>query len=318
MILVTGCAGFIGFHLVNDLVSKKYKVIGIDNINSYYDKQLKIDRINILNKFKNFIFLKKDLSNFDQLKKSLKKFKFNFIIHLAAQPGVRFSLDNPYVTLSNNLIPFINILEIARIRKVEKFIYASSSSVYGDAKIFPFSESDKNIDPISIYGASKLSNEILAKSYSRNFSLQCVGLRFFTVYGPFGRPDMAYYKFSKLNKENKVVNIYNKGNMFRDFTYVTDIISAINKVIKIKIKEKNLILNIGKGKPNKLIELIKLLEKYQNKKINKRYINNIPKGDVKKTFSNNSKIRKLIKWEPNVTLKEGIKKFIYWFERYYK
>lgn len=318
MILVTGCAGFIGFHLVNDLVSKKYKVIGIDNINSYYDKQLKIDRINILNKFKNFIFLKKDLSNFDQLKKSLKKFKFNFIIHLAAQPGVRFSLDNPYVTLSNNLIPFINILEIARIRKVEKFIYASSSSVYGDAKIFPFSESDKNIDPISIYGASKLSNEILAKSYSRNFSLQCVGLRFFTVYGPFGRPDMAYYKFSKLNKENKVVNIYNKGNMFRDFTYVTDIISAINKVIKIKIKEKNLILNIGKGKPNKLIELIKLLEKYQNKKINKRYINNIPKGDIKKTFSNNSKIRKLIKWEPNVTLKEGIKKFIYWFERYYK
>ena len=318
MILVTGCAGFIGFHLVNDLVSKKYKVIGIDNINSYYDKQLKIDRINILNKFKNFIFLKKDLSNFDQLKKSLKKFKFNFIIHLAAQPGVRFSLDNPYVTLSNNLIPFINILEIARIRKVEKFIYASSSSVYGDAKIFPFSESDKNIDPISIYGASKFSNEILAKSYSRNFSLQCVGLRFFTVYGPFGRPDMAYYKFSKLNKENKVVNIYNNGNMFRDFTYVTDIISAINKVIKIKIKEKNLILNIGKGKPNKLIELIKLLEKYQKKKINKRYINNIPKGDIKKTFSNNSKIRKLIKWEPNVTLKEGIKKFIYWFERYYK
>ena len=318
MILVTGCAGFIGFHLVNDLVSKKYKVIGIDNINSYYDKQLKIDRINILNKFKNFIFLKKDLSNFDQLKKSLKKFKFNFIIHLAAQPGVRFSLDNPYVTLSNNLVPFINILEIARIRKVEKFIYASSSSVYGDAKIFPFAESDKNIDPISIYGASKLSNEILAKSYSRNFSLQCIGLRFFTVYGPFGRPDMAYYKFSKLNKENKVVNIYNKGNMFRDFTYVTDIISAINKVIKIKIKEKNLILNIGKGKPDKLIELIKLLEKYQNKKINKRYINNIPKGDIKKTFSNNSKIRKLIKWEPNVTLKEGIKKFIYWFERYYK
>jgi UDP-glucuronate 4-epimerase len=129
---------------------------------------------------------------------------------------------------------------------------------------------------------------------------------------------MAYYKFSKLNKENKVVNIYNNGNMFRDFTYVTDIISAINKVIKIKFKEKNLILNIGKGKPNKLIELIKLLEKYQKKKINKRYINNIPKGDIKKTFSNNSKIRKLIKWEPNVTLKEGIKKFIHWFERYYK
>jgi UDP-glucuronate 4-epimerase len=159
-----------------------------------------------------------------------------------------------------------NILEIARIKKVKKFIYASSSSVYGEAKIFPFTESDKNIDPISIYGASKLTNEILAKSYSRNFSLVCIGLRFFTVYGPFGRPDMAYFKFSSLNRENKVVDIYNKGKMFRDFTYITDIISAINKVIKIKIKKKNLILNIGKGKPNKLIELIKLIEKYQKKK----------------------------------------------------
>jgi UDP-glucuronate 4-epimerase len=266
MILVTGCAGFIGFHLVNYLLTKKYKVIGIDNINSYYGKKLKIDRVNILNKFKNFIFLKKDLSNFVQLKESLKKFKLNFIIHLAAQPGVRFSLDNPHATLSNNLIPFINILEIARIKKVKKFIYASSSSVYGEAKIFPFTESDKNIDPISIYGASKLTNEILAKSYSRNFSLVCIGLRFFTVYGPFGRPDMAYFKFSSLNRENKVVDIYNKGKMFRDFTYITDIISAINKVIKIKIKKKNLILNIGKGKPNKLIELIKLIEKYQKKK----------------------------------------------------
>jgi UDP-glucuronate 4-epimerase len=318
MILVTGCAGFIGFHLVNDLLSKKHKVIGIDNINSYYEKNLKIDRINILKKFKNFIFIKKDLSNFEELKKSLKRLKFNFIIHLAAQPGVRFSLKNPHVTLSNNLVSFINILEIARIRRIKKFIYASSSSVYGEAKIFPFTENDKNIDPISIYGASKLSNEILAKSYSRNFSLVCVGLRFFTVYGPFGRPDMAYFKFAKLNREKKVVDIYNKGQMFRDFTYITDIISAINKVIKIKIKKKNLILNIGKGRPNKLIELIKLLEKYQKIKIKKNYVNDIPKGDIKKTFSNNNKIRKLIKWEPNISLKDGVKKFIYWFDEYYK
>jgi UDP-glucuronate 4-epimerase len=190
--------------------------------------------------------------------------------------------------------------------------------VYGEAKIFPFAESDKNIDPISIYGASKLTNEILAKSYSRNFSLVCIGLRFFTVYGPFGRPDMAYFKFSILNRGNKVVDIYNKGKMFRDFTYITDIISAINKVIKIKIKKKNLILNIGKGKPNKLIELIKLIEKYQKKKISKNYVDNIPKGDIKKTFSNNNKIRKLINWEPNVPLEKGIKKFIHWFNEYYK
>ena len=318
MILVTGCAGFIGFHLVNYLLTNKHKVIGVDNVNSYNGKKIKLDRIDILNKFKNFIFLKKDLSNFEKLNETLKKFKLNFIIHLAAQPGVRFSLDNPHITLSNNLIPFINILEIARIKKVKKFIYASSSSVYGEAKIFPFTESDKNIDPISIYGASKLSNEILAKSYSKNFSLVCVGLRFFTAYGPFGRPDMAYFKFSSLNKENKVVDIYNKGKMFRDFTYITDIVSAINKVIKIKIKKKNLILNVGKGKPNKLIELIKLIEKYQKKKINKNYINNIPKGDIKKTFSNNNKIRKLINWEPNISLEKGIKKFINWFSEYYK
>ena len=318
MILVTGCAGFIGFHLVNDLLSKKYKVIGIDNINSYYSKKLKTDRINILKKFKNFIFIKKDLSNFKLLKESLKKFKFNLIIHLAAQPGVRYSLENPHVTLRNNLLPFINILEIARIKNVKKFIYASSSSVYGEAKIFPFTESDKNIDPISIYGASKLSNEILAKSYSRNFSLKCIGLRFFTVYGPFGRPDMAYFKFSKLNQENKVIDIYNKGKMLRDFTYITDIIFAIRKVIKIKIKEKHLILNIGKGKPDKLIELIMLLEMYQKKVIKKNYINNVPKGDIRKTFSDNSKIKKLIKWKPRTTLQVGIKKFIDWFESYYK
>jgi UDP-glucuronate 4-epimerase len=318
MILVTGCAGFIGFHLVNDLLSRNYKVLGIDNINSYYDKRLKIDRVNILKKFKNFIFLKKDLSNFQELKRSLKRLKFNLVIHLAAQPGVRFSLENPHVTLDNNLNTFINILEISRIREVKKFIYASSSSVYGEPKIFPFTESDKSIDPISIYGASKLSNEILAKSYSKNFSIKCIGLRFFTVYGPFGRPDMAYFKFSKLNQENKVIDIYNKGKMFRDFTYITDIIFAIRKIIRIKIKEKHLILNIGKGSPDKLIELIKLLEKCQKKIIKKNYINNVPKGDIRKTFSDNSKIKKLIKWKPRTTLHVGIKKFIDWFESYYK
>ena len=249
MILVTGCAGFIGFHLVNDLLSKKHKVIGIDNINSYYEKKLKIDRINILKKFENFIFIKKDLSNFEELKKSIKKLKFNFIIHLAAQPGVRFSLENPHITLSNNLVPFINILEIARIRRIKKFIYASSSSVYGEAKIFPFTENDKNIDPISIYGASKLSNEILAESYSRNFSLVCVGLRFFTVYGPFGRPDMAYFLCAKAIVEKKSINLHEGGNMLRDFTYIDDAVKVIKKVYK-KIPKKNQIIKNNNSKLN--------------------------------------------------------------------
>ena len=235
------------------------------------------------------------------------------IIHLAAQPGVRISIKKPHNTLKQNLIPFINILELARIKKVKKFIYASSSSVYGDTKIFPFNEKDIKNVPVSVYGATKLSNEVLARSYSENFKLQSVGLRFFTVYGPYGRPDMAYYSFLENLKENKKIKVFNKGKMKRDFTYIDDVVDGILKVTKTKFKNIHEILNIGKGKPDDLMNLVRLLEKNYGKKFKIDFINNIPLGDIKKTFANVEKAKKNINWKPKTTLKSGIKKFVAWY-----
>ena len=313
MIVVTGCAGFIGFHLSKKLLENNIKVIGLDCIDGYYSKLLKKKRINILKKEKKFNFIKIDLNNIKQLIKILKNKKIKIIIHLAAQPGVRVSIKEPYNTLKQNLIPFINILELSRIKKVKKFIYASSSSIYGDSKIFPFNEKDfKNI-PISVYGATKLSNEILAESYSRNFRLRCVGLRFFTVYGPFGRPDMAYYSFLENLKKNRKIKVFNKGKMKRDFTYIDDVVSGILSVIKTKINNKHEILNIGKGKPDNLMSLIYFLEKNYNKKFKIDYIKNIPLGDIRKTFANVDKAKKIINWKPKTSLKIGIEKFVSWY-----
>ena len=195
MILVTGCAGFIGFHLTKKLLLNNKKVIGIDCINDYYSKSKKYQRLDIIKKESNFKFLKIDLNDYKQTYQKLKKYKIDKVIHLAAQPGVRISVKHPHNTLKQNLISFLNIIEISRVKKVNKFIYASSSSIYGDSKIFPFNEKDFQNIPVSVYGATKLSNEIIADSFARNFKLNCVGLRFFTVYGPYSRPDMAYYSF---------------------------------------------------------------------------------------------------------------------------
>jgi len=195
MILVTGCSGFIGFHLTKKLLEKKKPILGIDSIDNYYSKSKKIKRLKIIKKFDNFNFFKIDLNNFDNLKKIVNKYPIDTIIHLAAQPGVRISISNPHNTLIQNLAPFANIIEIARLKKVKKFIYASSSSVYGDSKIYPFNEQDFENIPVSVYGSTKLSNEMIANAYSKNFKINCIGLRFFTVYGPHGRPDMAYYSF---------------------------------------------------------------------------------------------------------------------------
>ena len=316
MILITGCAGFIGFHLSRRLLEKKVKIIGIDNIDKYYSTKLKQTRISILKKSKRFNFAKIDLGNFSKLKKFLLKKKIETIIHLAAQPGVRISIKNPHNTLNQNLIPFINILELARIKNVKKFIYASSSSVYGDTKTFPFIEKDVNNVPVSVYGASKLSNEIIAHSYSKNFKLQSIGLRFFTVYGPYGRPDMAYYSFLENLKKNKIIKVFNKGKMKRDFTYIDDVVDSILKVIQKKFKNFHEILNIGKGKPDDLMSLIILLEKNYNKKFKIDYINKIPLGDIKKTFANVKKAKQRINWKPKTSLKKGIKKFVAWYDSY--
>ena len=314
MILITGCAGFIGFHICNKLLLKNTKVLGIDSLNNYYPKSHKYRRLKILKKSKNFKFIKIDLKKFDQLKKKLKNFKFYNVIHLAAQPGVRISISNPHNTLNQNLISFSNIIEISRLKKIKKFIYASSSSVYGDTKVYPFSESDYKNIPISVYGATKLSNEIIAKSYSKNFNMKCIGLRFFTVYGPYGRPDMAYFSFLENLKKNKKINVFNRGIMKRDFTYIDDVVDGVINLIKVQIKEKNIVLNIGKGKPDNLMNLISFIEKNYKKKFSINYIKSIPKGDIKKTFSNINRAKKIIKWKPKVNLKEGIKRFIDWYK----
>ncbi len=317
MILITGCAGFIGFHLCNKLLLKNIKIIGIDCLDNYYPKIHKRKRLNILNKNKNFKFLKIDLKNFNQLKEKIKNIKVDKIIHLAAQPGVRISISKPHNTLNQNLTSFSNIIEIGRLKKIKKFIYASSSSIYGETKIYPFNEKDYKNIPISVYGATKLSNEIIARSYSKNFKLKCIGLRFFTVYGPYGRPDMAYYSFLDQLKKNKTIDVFNRGIMKRDFTYIDDVVDGICKVIKIKIKENFLVLNIGKGKPDNLMDLINLIQKYYKKKFKIKFTKNIPMGDIKKTFSNVNKAKKLINWKPSTNLEGGVSKFVKWYKKYY-
>ena len=314
MILITGCAGFIGFHLAKKLLKRKKKVLGIDNIDNYYSRSKKYQRLNIIKKYSSFKFLKVDLNNYNKINIVLKRYKIDLVIHLAAQPGVRASIKNPYNTLKQNLIPFLNILEISRLKKVKKFIYASSSSIYGDSKIYPFNEKDFQNIPISVYGATKLSNEIIAESYSRNFKLKCVGLRFFTVYGSYGRPDMAYYSFLDKLKKNKPIKVFNKGNMLRDFTYIDDVIEGITNVIKTKFKSNHEVLNIGKGKPDQLMHLINFLEENYKKKFKINFTKNIPLGDIKKTFSNVDKAKKKINWKPKVSLKEGIEQFVKWYK----
>ena len=314
MIIITGCAGFIGFHLTKNLLDKNKKIIGIDIIDKYNDPQKKKDRLKILNKYKNFKFLKIDLNRYDLIYSKLKNYKIELIIHLAAQPGVRISIKKPHNTLKQNLIPFINVLEIARIKKVKKFLFASSSSIYGDTKIYPFVEKDTQNMPVSVYGATKLSNEIIASSYSKNFNMKTIGLRFFTVYGPYGRPDMAYYSFLDALKKNKIIKVFNKGNMLRDFTYVDDVVKGITSLINLKMKKNHDVINIGKGKPDQLMKLIKLLEFNYKKKFKIEYTKNIPNGDIKKTFSNVNKAKQLIKWSPKVNLDEGIRKFVNWYK----
>ena len=235
-ILVTGSAGFIGYHLSKSLLDDGLEVIGIDNINNYYDQKLKKNRLEILKKNDNFTFHKLDISNYEKLSKIFKKIKPSIVVNLAAQAGVRYSIENPFVYASSNLIGFINIIELSKNYNVENFVYASSSSVYGDNEKIPFNVKDSTDTPISLYGATKKSNELIAHSYSHLFNLNTIGLRFFTVYGPWGRPDMAMYIFCKNISSNKSIKVFNHGNMNRDFTYIDDIVSGIRSSIDKRYK----------------------------------------------------------------------------------
>ncbi len=316
-ILITGAAGFIGFHSSIKFSQKNY-VVGIDNINNYYSQKLKKDRIKILKTRKNFKFYKVDVKDSKKLEKIFIKYNPDIVLNLAAQAGVRYSLKYPKKYLSNNIDGFFNILECCKKFDVKLLIYGSSSSVYGLRSKGPFQESASTDKPISIYAATKKTNEMMAEVYNHLYGLNCVGLRFFTVYGPWGRPDMALYDFvNKMFKKKKIV-VYNKGNLLRDFTFIDDIVKSIFQLSKLKSnKFNNLILNIGNSKPVLLNNFIKEIEKNLKIKAKIRY-ELLPRSDVKITHSNSRKLYSLIKSKPNTNYKLGIKKFINWYKKYYQ
>ncbi len=317
-VLVTGCAGFIGFHLsLRLLEEKKYLIYGIDNLNTYYDVALKKQRLLKLKKYNNFTFYKCDIANQSIFFKRLKKIKIDIVINLAAQAGVRYSISNPEAYFNSNLKGFFNILEFSRLNNIKHLIYASTSSVYGDNKKFPLKENYNTDFPLSFYAATKKSNEVMAHSYSEIYKLKVTGLRFFTVYGPYGRPDMALFKFAKSIYDNKQVELFNKGNHIRDFTYIDDIIESIYKILNKKNNKLYNIINIGNGNPVNLINFIKEIENYIGKKLKFKKIN-IQKGDVYKTHASITKLYKLINFKPKTSTKTGIKKFLDWYNQYYK
>lgn len=319
-ILVTGSAGFIGYHISNRLCKEGIDVVGIDNINDYYSTQLKIDRLAELEKYNNFRFHKIDISNEKSLSKLLKKYKFSKIIHLAAQAGVRYSIDNPQAYVKSNIVGFTNILELSHRYKIEHLVYASSSSVYGGNKKVPFSENDSVDNPVSFYTSTKKANELMAHVYSSLYKLPTTGLRFFTVYSPWGRPDMAYYKFTKLIIDKKEISIYNYGKHKRSFTFIDDITESIYRIIKNNVMSHSLIpykiLNIGGTKSIRLMDFISILEeKIGIKSKFKMYPKQL--GDVENTFSDTSKLELLINYTPQIELNEGLMKFVCWFENYH-
>ncbi len=329
-ILVTGASGFIGFHTIKKLLDSGFKVVGIDNINNYYDRKLKKDRLNILKSSKyskNFIFHKIDLVNNNKLKDLFLDYSFDYVIHLAAQAGVRYSIDNPKKYVDSNLVGFNNLIEILKNYKIKHFIFASSSSIYGLNKKQPFSEDDITDAPISLYAATKKANELIAHSYSSLYELPITALRFFTVYGPYGRPDMAYFKFTKSIIDGNVIDIYNNGKMRRDFTYVDDIVWGIFNLINKPPKKKKSydsnfdvpfrVLNIGNNNPVSLAHFVKSIEISCSMKAKKNYLP-MQLGDVKTTFADINKINRLINFEPKTSIEVGIENFVKWYKTYYK
>lgn len=330
-IFITGSSGFIGFHLAKELLEKGYSVYGYDSFNNYYDIKLKKERNKILKKFKKYKFTKGNLENYNQLSKIVSKFKPKIIIHLAAQAGVRYSIDNPDVYLNSNILGTFNVLKVSDKIKVKHLIIGSSSSVYGANKKIPFREIDKTDNQISFYAATKKSTESLAHSYSSLWKLPVTMLRFFTVYGPLGRPDMAYFKFTQKIIKKKQIEIYNKGKMYRDYTYIDDIvggiISLINKAPNIrqigKFKNDSLshvapfrILNIGNNKKVLLLDFIKSLENEIGIKAKKKFLP-MQKGDVHSTLSDTKLLQQITGYKTKINYKLGIKKFVKWFKEFY-
>ena len=330
MILVTGAAGFIGFNLASNLLKKKYNVIGIDSFDSYYDVNLKKRRILKLKSYNNFKFYKIDITNKKKIDKLFSSNNIKYVINLAAQAGVRYSLLNPDSYIKNNIVGFHNILINSVKKKVRHFLYSITSSVYGMNKKIPFQEKDPVDHPIQLYAATKRSNELFAHAYSHLYNLPTTGLRFFTVYGPWGRPDMALFKFTKNIIAGKSIDVFNNGNHVRDFTYIDDIVHSIELLIS-KAPKKNKknklaanlstapfqIFNIGNSKPVNLMQYIKEIELQTNKKAKIKF-KKLQKGDVKSTYANSNNLYQKINFKPKVNIKEGIYNFVKWYKDFYK
>lgn len=328
-ILVTGAAGFIGFHLTKALLHEGFKVVGIDNLNDYYDPQLKSDRLDNLDAFVKdnnlsgcYHFAKLDIADDKKLSQLFQKHNFNIVINLAAQAGVRYSLENPKAYIDSNLVGFGNILECCRHAKIEHLMFASSSSVYGMNVKQPFSVDDNTDFPISLYAATKKSNELLAHSYSHLFNFPCTGLRFFTVYGPYGRPDMAYYSFTKAIDEGRSIDVFNEGQMKRDFTYIDDVVKGIISLLEfrprrtasqISTAESALkVYNIGNNRPVTLKHFISIIELALGKIATKNLLPMQP-GDVPATFADIDPLSAICGFQPTTSIEEGIEKFVNWY-----
>ncbi|WP_087974161.1 NAD-dependent epimerase [Oceanobacillus rekensis] len=330
-ILVTGSAGFIGSHLSRRLLKEGHQVIGIDNINDYYDPQLKEDRLAQLTN-DNFTFVKTDLEDLETINQTFEQYKPEIVINLAAQAGVRYSLENPHAYINSNVVGFTNILEACRHYKVEHLIYASSSSVYGANTSKPFSTSDNIDHPLSLYAATKKSNELFAHTYSHLYGLPTTGLRFFTVYGPWGRPDMALFLFTKAIVNDEPIDVFNHGNMMRDFTYVDDIVESITRLTQRPAQPNPdwsganpdpgssyapyKVYNIGNNSPVKLMEFIEAIENKLGKTAKKNYLP-LQAGDVPETYANVDDLFRDIDFRPQTTIQDGVNKFIDWYLQYY-
>ena len=318
-ILITGSAGFIGFHLSLKIIEhNRFNVVGIDNLNNYYDVKLKKDRLNILKKNKSHKFYKIDITNKKKLEQLFNRYNFTHVINLAAQAGVLHSVKNPDTYFENNIRGFYNLINLANKFKIKHFLFASTSSVYGPANKFPLKESNNTDKPLSFYAASKKCNEVIAHSYSNMYQLPCTALRFFTVYGTMGRPDMALFLFTDAILKNKSIKLNNYGNHVRDFTHVDDIVDGIVKLLPMRPKETIpfVVYNIGNSKPQKLLKFLKLIEKYTGNKP-KIIERDMQLGDVYKTHASIKKLNNAVNYKPSKNLESGIKEFVQWFKAYF-
>lgn len=319
--LITGGAGFIGFHLSRRLLAQGARVAGFDNCNDYYDVKLKKERLSVLEAYPNYSFMRGDLANEGDVRRAFEEFRPQVVVNLGAQAGVRYSIENPKAYMDSNMTGFFHILEACRRFPVEHLVYASSSSVYGGNDKVPFSTEDKVDEPESLYAATKKANELMAHAYSKLYGIPVTGLRFFTVYGPYGRPDMAYFAFTKKILSGEPIQIYNQGDMYRDFTYIDDIVRCMEKMLCNPPEENGKgarykLYNIGNNKPVKLMDFVAALERSLGVEAKKEFLPMQP-GDVYQTYADVDELARDFGFRPDTPIEEGLSKFVTWYREYY-